>query len=153
MCNILIYFCNIKMKHLQHPDKTFETIKTYACNMGFQRNVILLLGRMEACRCRAQHWRGGRRLCMELDGTASHEAHPPRLLPGASIVEACQLGGGGRGSPDRWRRPQRVGRPRQTGSAVERGHGEHGRARAGSMVEAVARDRAARWRWAASGDG
>jgi hypothetical protein len=46
-----------------------------------------------------------------------------------------------------------VGRPRRTGSAVERGRGKHGRARAGSMVEAVARDWAARWRWAASGDG
>ena len=49
MCNVPIYFCNIKMKHLQHLDKTSETLKTYACNMGFQRNVIVLLGRMEAC--------------------------------------------------------------------------------------------------------
>ena len=29
MCNITIYFYNIKMKHLQHPDKTSET---QACN-------------------------------------------------------------------------------------------------------------------------
>jgi hypothetical protein len=44
MCNVSIYFYNIKMKHLQHLDKTSETLKTYACNMGFQRNVIVLLG-------------------------------------------------------------------------------------------------------------
>ena len=27
MCNIPIYFCNIKMKHLQHLDETFETLE------------------------------------------------------------------------------------------------------------------------------
>ena len=37
MCNILIYFCNIQMKHLKH-------FKIYACNMCFQRNVTLVLG-------------------------------------------------------------------------------------------------------------
>ena len=35
MCNILIYFCNIKMKHLLHPDETSEILKTYSYNMGF----------------------------------------------------------------------------------------------------------------------
>ena len=35
MCNIPIYFCNIKMKHLQYPDKTSETLETYYCNIGF----------------------------------------------------------------------------------------------------------------------
>jgi hypothetical protein len=34
MCNILIYFCNIKMKHLQHQDETSKTLKTYSY-MGF----------------------------------------------------------------------------------------------------------------------
>jgi hypothetical protein len=33
MCNITIYFCNIKMKHLEHPDKIFETLEMQACNM------------------------------------------------------------------------------------------------------------------------
>jgi hypothetical protein len=33
MYNITIYFCNIKMKHLQHPDKIYETLETQACNM------------------------------------------------------------------------------------------------------------------------
>jgi len=63
--------------------------------MGFERNVILLLGRIEACRC------GARRRHMELvvrqrrgqlaDRTASHEAHPPGLCAGASVVEARRL--------------------------------------------------------------
>jgi hypothetical protein len=35
MCNISIYFCNIKMKQLQHLDETYETLETYASNMGF----------------------------------------------------------------------------------------------------------------------
>ena len=30
-CNIMISFCNIHMKHLQHTSKTSET---YACNMS-----------------------------------------------------------------------------------------------------------------------
>jgi hypothetical protein len=30
--NILIYFCNIQIKHLQH---TSETLETYVCNMCF----------------------------------------------------------------------------------------------------------------------
>jgi hypothetical protein len=47
-CNILIYFCNIQIKHMQHPDKTYETLETFACNMRFQRNVTLVLGRMKA---------------------------------------------------------------------------------------------------------
>ena len=50
MCNILIYFCNILMKHLQHPFETSETLETYFCNMRFQRNISLLFGRMEARR-------------------------------------------------------------------------------------------------------
>jgi hypothetical protein len=37
MCNIPIYFCNIRMKHLQHNSKTSETLKTYGCNMHLQR--------------------------------------------------------------------------------------------------------------------
>ena len=56
MCNITIYFCNIQMKHLQHihtkhlqhTSETSEPIETYSYNMRFQRNISLLLGRMEA---------------------------------------------------------------------------------------------------------
>jgi hypothetical protein len=33
MSNILIYFCNIGIKHLQHVSKTSETLETYVCNM------------------------------------------------------------------------------------------------------------------------
>jgi hypothetical protein len=43
MCNILIYFYNIDIKYLQH---TSETIAINACNMQFQRNISLLLGRI-----------------------------------------------------------------------------------------------------------
>ena len=50
ICNIQIYFCNIHTKHLQHISETSETIKTYACNMRFQRNISSLLGGMEARR-------------------------------------------------------------------------------------------------------
>ena len=28
ICNILIYFCNIRMKHLQHISETLETLET-----------------------------------------------------------------------------------------------------------------------------
>jgi len=50
--------------------ETPETLKTYACNMRFQCNMYLLLGRMEACQhaeldtgaeLDAAEWRGGRR--------------------------------------------------------------------------------------------
>ena len=33
MCNILICFCNIRMKHLQYTSEIFETLETDACNM------------------------------------------------------------------------------------------------------------------------
>ena len=33
MCNIPIYFCNIRMKHLKHISKTSETFEMYTCNM------------------------------------------------------------------------------------------------------------------------
>jgi hypothetical protein len=35
MCNILMYFYNIKMKHLQYPNETSETLEIYSCNIGF----------------------------------------------------------------------------------------------------------------------
>jgi hypothetical protein len=35
ICNILIYFCNIDEKHLQHTSKTSETLETYTCNICF----------------------------------------------------------------------------------------------------------------------
>jgi hypothetical protein len=58
MCNIPIYFCNIDVKHLQLTSEKFETLKIYVCNMRFQRNITLLLGRMEARRCGARRQRG-----------------------------------------------------------------------------------------------
>ena len=47
ICNILIYFYNIHTKRLQHTSNTSEILETYACNMHFERNITLLLGRME----------------------------------------------------------------------------------------------------------
>jgi hypothetical protein len=41
ICNILIYFCNIHMKHLQHTSETSKTLETYACNMCFQTQHLL----------------------------------------------------------------------------------------------------------------
>ena len=37
LCNILIYFCNIYIKHLQHASETSKTLEMYFCNMRFQR--------------------------------------------------------------------------------------------------------------------
>jgi hypothetical protein len=38
MCNILIYFCNIYIQHLQHTSETFET---YYCTMRFESACYL----------------------------------------------------------------------------------------------------------------
>jgi hypothetical protein len=35
MCNISIYFFNMKIKHLQHPDETSEILKIYSYNISF----------------------------------------------------------------------------------------------------------------------
>ena len=47
-CNISIYFCNIRMKHLQYTSKIFETLATDAYNMRFQRKHLIAAWRMEA---------------------------------------------------------------------------------------------------------
>jgi hypothetical protein len=44
MCNILIYFCNIHMKHLQHTSKISETLEIYACTYGFSATSPCCLG-------------------------------------------------------------------------------------------------------------
>jgi hypothetical protein len=130
MCNILIYFCNIKMKHLKHLKHTFATWAFNAmssCYLDEWRLVVVELDGgtwSSSCASDAGNSPTGR-LHTKLNP-------PPRLFAGASVVEACRLGGGGRGSPNRWRRPRRAG------SVVERGRGEHGRA-----VEVDACDRAA----------
>jgi hypothetical protein len=41
ICNILVYFCNIHMKHLQHTFKTYATLETDVCNMRFQVQHLL----------------------------------------------------------------------------------------------------------------
>jgi hypothetical protein len=42
MCNILIYFCNINIKHLQYTSETSKTLETYACNMCFSAQCHLV---------------------------------------------------------------------------------------------------------------
>ena len=37
-----IYLCNIHIKQLQHTSETSKTLKTYAYNMRFHRNISLL---------------------------------------------------------------------------------------------------------------
>jgi transposase-like protein len=63
-----------------------------------------------------------------------------QLADGTTSHEARRLGGGCRGSLDRWWRPWRAG------NTVEGGRGEHSRVREGSVVGTAARDRAARWK-------
>jgi hypothetical protein len=65
ICNFPIYFYNIYLKHLQH---TSETLETYACNMRFQRNITLLLGRMELIIVELDAGKRGRWRRMELAG-------------------------------------------------------------------------------------
>jgi hypothetical protein len=75
--------------------------------MCFQRNVTLLLGRMEDCHCGARRRRGGQRQCMEFTSAATARAtcrrggvkqnSSPRLHARASVVETW------------WRRPQWAG--------------------------------------------
>jgi hypothetical protein len=48
MCNIPIYFCNIRIKHLQYTSETYEILETDACNMQFKRKHLLAAWRMEA---------------------------------------------------------------------------------------------------------
>jgi hypothetical protein len=72
------------MKHIEHLDETFETLRTYACHMRFQHNVTLQLGGMVAHRCRLDAGTevgGGawsspvrQRRWQLANGTVSHEA-------------------------------------------------------------------------------
>jgi hypothetical protein len=61
ICNILIYFCNIRVKHLYIS----ETFETYACNMRFQCNISVLLGEEKLIRYGVHRWRGACRSCGE----------------------------------------------------------------------------------------
>jgi hypothetical protein len=86
MCNIPIYFCNIQMKHMQHPNETSETLQTYTCNIRFQRNVTLQLEGMEARRGARRRLRG-RQQSMELTSAAA--ARKTQAPPSSSSVEAA----------------------------------------------------------------
>jgi hypothetical protein len=54
ICNILIYFCNIHIKHLQHVSET------YVCNMRFQHSIFLLLRNGGSSACGFHRWRACR---------------------------------------------------------------------------------------------
>jgi hypothetical protein len=116
MCNITIYFCNIHMKHLQHISKTSETIETYFCNMHFQRNVSLLLGKIEAHRCVV--FTGGSRPATLVGGG-------PTAVAARCGREALAARAAGRPRPhDLERAAARLGEgnsaPRLAGTAAER---------------------------------
>jgi hypothetical protein len=102
-CNI----CNIQIKHLQHTSKTHEI---YACNIRFQRNIYLLLGRMEARR-RETRCRGVARAGCQWAGRCSAHSKWPlrwrRPRRGALGLETKAVTGGcdAHGeAPQRWRR-------------------------------------------------
>jgi hypothetical protein len=44
ICNIVIYFCNIDIKYLQHISEISETLEIYIYNMRFQRNISCCFG-------------------------------------------------------------------------------------------------------------
>ena len=101
MNNILIYFCNIKMKHLQHQDETSETLETYSCNMGFAwtnggtltRRSMTAHGLGCAVAARATHRRARRHT--NLVSLACLLEHPSwRLTSSVEATVARQLGGG-----------------------------------------------------------
>jgi hypothetical protein len=79
--NISIYFCNIHTKPLQHTSETTETLETYACNMRFQRNVTLLLGRMEL-------------VVVELNAGLELDAMEYAEVVGAELDSGTDLGSG-----------------------------------------------------------
>jgi hypothetical protein len=97
MCNISIYFCNIDIKHLQHTSKTIEILEIYACNMQFQRNISLLLERMDPRR-RVKLYPGRRGLPTgkfrsdhdEL-GKQGHEMCVGGLLPRYHVLHTGEL--------------------------------------------------------------
>jgi FtsZ-interacting cell division protein YlmF len=77
MCNILIYFYNIHMKHLQHISEIYETLETYASlqhALSTQCNISMLLGRMEARRC--VDFIGGNGGCVTQQGGHGKEVAP-----------------------------------------------------------------------------
>ena len=110
-------FCNIHKKHLQYTFETYETLETYACNMRFQRNIFLVLGRLEARWCAEFTGRNGpaavapRRGGEEAAARLGEGSHAPRLLawprvaPGSDSGQSLRLGGGRprRSTPRRWR--------------------------------------------------
>jgi hypothetical protein len=75
---------------MQHLDKTSETLETYTCNVRFQRNITLLLERIEVvvAELDAGTEVGGSawsmlvwQRCGQLaNGAASHEAPPVACL-------------------------------------------------------------------------
>jgi hypothetical protein len=69
MCNILIYFCNIDIQHLQHTSKTSETLAICAfslactCCLAKWRLIDMELNagtKLEATEWHGDHWCGAR---------------------------------------------------------------------------------------------
>ena len=100
-CNISIYFCNIKMKHLKHY-------------ILLQHGFCLDEWRHAGAEVDDGAWTS---LCGSGTGNSpvgavSNKSCAAHLLAGASIVDA------------RWRRSRRAGWPRRGGSTVEAGEAD-----------------------------
>jgi hypothetical protein len=122
VCNISIYLCNIKMKHLQYLDETPETLEAYYCNMGFAwTNGGTLARRSTArhgphCVAAARVTRPQARRHTNIVPLAYLLEHPSWRLAGSEEAGAArQLGGGGRGERasygeevSRWRRARQI---------------------------------------------
>jgi hypothetical protein len=96
MCNILIYVCNIQMKHLQHIYKTSETLENIRLQhaLSAQRNISFLFGRIEARR--HVEFTGGNDPTALVGGGSpapaarrGKEAAPTRLGEGATREHSC----------------------------------------------------------------
>jgi hypothetical protein len=104
ICNIPIYFCNIHTEHLQHTSDTSKTLETYSCNISFQRNICLLLGRLKAHRRGAQC----RRVTRSSGGDGG--GHGGECRGGRMAQWRGRMAGGNAGA--RWRERTTVGQAR-----------------------------------------
>jgi len=129
MCNILIYFCNNDIKHLQH---TSVTLETYICNMRFQCEHLLAASANGGSSTRGGHrcahqQRGARRRRTEGEVGASQAAVAQRTA-GQRVELTCVLAGS----------VELADNVELGGSAQRAGRRRHGRRRRRGRVGAAA---------------
>jgi hypothetical protein len=127
-------------KHLQHTSETSETLETYVCNMRFQRNISLLLRRIES------------RCCVDFTGGCGLGRGAENMAPtSSSRRQHMDLGTRAAGDPRLPPRVQEVGGPWLFG-AQERKRGRHSRwAGRGSVMPGQSNEEAVWARGGASG--